>query len=382
MISSLIPLSCLALISPALAAGPAAPSRNIATPYTVRTLYQFPNDTYIENLAVRANGQVLVTPLSLAQLWLVDSHAAPGGGALVAAELPGVLSLTGIVEYQPDVFAVVAGNYNVAAGDPGLGTWGVWSVDLGGVDYFASENETAAARPPPAVSRIAAIPEATSLNGLSLLSSLPSSSSSLSSSDARRDVLVVGDVKSGVVWVVDTASGQYAAVLNDTFTAPAETYDFGLSATDGIRVRGDVLYFDNVGQGTLNRASIELAVGNGTLAEAVKIGPVETIATTPSSAEQWDDFAFDCEGNVFIAAGGANTVQRIDARSGAVEVVAGDLNSTLLAEPTSVKFGRREDDADVLYVTTGGGLATPVDGDIIVGGQVLAIKTGTKGSFC
>lgn len=356
---------------------PAAPNGFVsrgAPPYPVRMLYQFPNDTYVENLAVRANGQLLVAPLDLPQLWLVDPRAAaPGDAAHVAAAFPGVLGLTGIVEYRPDVFAVVAGNFSIATGDPGPGTWGLWSVDLGGVDYSASPDEAAATA---AVSRITTIPEATSLNGLSVLSSALSSSSY-----AGRDVLIVGDVKSGVIWAVDADSGQYDAVLNDTFTAPAETYGFGLSATDGIQVRDGVLYFDNVGQDTLNRASIEL-VGNGTLAEAVRIGPFETLATAPSSAEQWDDFTFDCEGSVFMAAGGANTVQRIDVQSGAVEVIAGDLNSTLLAEPTSVKFGRREDDADVLYVTTGGGAGTPVNGDIIIGGQVLAIKTGTKGSFC
>lgn len=373
MISQLTTLS-LALLSSAAAATPIAPSSRAARgepPYPVRTLYQFPNDTYVENLAVRANGQILVDPLSLAQLWLVDPLAS--GDALVVAEFPDVLGLTGVVEYRPDIFAVLAGNFNIATGDPGPGTWGLWSVDLGGVDF--SSNETAAAARPPAVSRIASIPEATSLNGLSVLSS------SDTGAGGRRDVLLAGDVKSGVIWAVDAGTGEYAAVLNDTFTAPAETYAFGLSATDGVQVRGGVLYFDNIGQGTLNKASVEL-VGNGTLAETVRVGPVETTATAPSSAEQWDDFAFDCEGNVFMATGGANTVQRIDVRTGEVEVVAGDLNSTLIAEPTSVKFGRRRDDADVLYVTTGGGAATPVDGDIIIGGQILAIKTGTKGSFC
>ena len=56
-------------------------------------------------------------------------------------------------------------------------------------------------------------------------------------------------------------------------------------------------------------------------------------------------------------------------------VVAGDLNSTEIAGPTAAGVGGAGGDADVLYVTTGGGLEAPVNGDEVMGGQVVAVDT-------
>ena len=56
--------------------------------------------------------------------------------------------------------------------------------------------------------------------------------------------------------------------------------------------------------------------------------------------------------------------------------MAGDLNSTELAEPTSCAFGRGRGEEGKLFVTTGGGLAVPVNGDEIVGGQVVGVEVG------
>ncbi|KAJ4389812.1 hypothetical protein N0V93_007284 [Gnomoniopsis smithogilvyi] len=323
----------------------------------VRLLYEFPYDTYVENLAVRPNGQILVTPLNIPQLWLVEPDLP--GEAFVAYEFPGVLGLTGIVEYQPDVFAVVTGNFSVSTGDPGLGTWAIWSIDLGGVNITSNETTLAS---PPRVRKITTISEATALNGLSVLSS------------AEEQYLIVGDVKTGVIYSAEVETGEYAAIVNNTYTEPAPIYGFGTAATDGIKVVEDVLYFGNCGQGIFVKTHLNASDGT-------PVGDFEVVATKLTSLDQWDDFTFDCEGKVFIAAGGANTVQRIDSR-GSVKIIAGNLNSTAIAEATATKFGRRENDDDVLYVTTAGGVATPVDGTIILGGQVLAIEMQSKGSNC
>lgn len=349
-------IATFSLVSVCISAA-GAPSRPTNTSDPVRLLYEFPYDTYAENLAVRPNGQILVTPLNLPQLWLVEPNLP--GEAFIAYDFPKVLGLAGIVEYQPDVFAVLTGNFSISTGDPGTGTWAIWSVDFGGV--YVTSNETTVTSPPH-VKKIAAIPEATSLNGLSVLS------------NAERQYLMAGDVKTGVIYRVEVETGEYAAIINDTYTAPGPTYDFDTCATDGIKVVDDILYFDNCGQGTL--VKVPLNTSNGTPA-----GDFEVVATRLTSYDQWDDFTFDCEGNIFIATGGADTVQRIDAQ-GQVEIIAGSLNSTAIAESTSTKFGRREGDDDVLYVTTGGRAGTPVDGIIILGGQILAIKTQTKGSNC
>lgn len=348
-------LATLALISGVTYArsGPVDPGSGD----TARLLYEFPHDTYLENIAVRPNGQILVNPLSFPQLWLVDPDLP--GEACVVHEFPDVLGLSGIVEYQPDIFAVLTGNFSFSTDNPGLGTWAIWSIDLGGV--YVTSNETMVASPS-VVKKIAAIPEATFLNGLSVLSS------------PEKDLLIAGDVKTGVIYKVDTETGEYAVVINNSYTAPVDTSGLGIVGTDGIKVVEDVLYFDNAGQGILVKVSLNTSDGT-------PAGGFEVVATRLTAKDQWDDFSIDCEGNVLIATGGANTVEIISLK-GQVDIVAGRLNSTAIAEGTSTAFGRRRDDADVLYVATAGGAAEPVNGDIIIGGQVLAVKTNVRGSGC
>lgn len=38
------------------------------------------------------------------------------------------------------------------------------------------------------------------------------------------------------------------------------------------------------------------------------------MATRLTSADEWDDFTFDCKGNMFMATGGANIFERIDSQ--------------------------------------------------------------------
>lgn len=62
-------------------------------------------------------------------------------------------------------------------------------------------------------------------------------------------------------------------------------------------------------------------------------------------------------------------------RNEAMTLVAGNSNSTLLAGVTAGQFGRLSSDCNILYLTTNGGLAIPVNGSIIVGGKIASIDT-------
>lgn len=89
-----------------------------------------------------------------------------------------------------------------------------------------------------------------------------------------------------------------------------------------------------------------------------------------------DDFALR-GGSAFLVTGSGNTIARVGLNGdGKQSIIAGALNSTVLAQPTAATFGRMERDRDVLYVVTAGGLATPVivDGEAVqVGAQVVAV---------
>ena len=125
----------------------------------VKVLYRFSNNSWVENLAVRANGQILASLLTGRELFLIDPRHP--GRASVVYSFTEAHAVTGIVEFEPDVFAVITGNYVFGTPSYGNGTWTLWRVDLG------VAGSGAVASPAPIVTKIVHIPEAGLLNGVS-----------------------------------------------------------------------------------------------------------------------------------------------------------------------------------------------------------------------
>jgi len=96
------------------------------TPPSVRDVWRFPNVTWVENIAVRSSGQLLVTLSPV--LYQVDPHAAEGQQPQLIQRFPNVTSLMGIVEVGKDVFAVIAGNFSLktAVSTPGSYLMCLW----------------------------------------------------------------------------------------------------------------------------------------------------------------------------------------------------------------------------------------------------------------
>ncbi|KAK1242803.1 hypothetical protein MKX08_005615 [Trichoderma sp. CBMAI-0020] len=345
-------VSLLALCSASIATTPSLDS--------VRTLYEFPKDSYIENIAVRSNGQILMTDLSKSELFLFDPSVAGPNTPILLHDFDESLGLAGIAEYQPDVFAVISGNYSFTSAVQVVGTWKVWSVDLRGVG-ITTDNGQAKLSSPPVVKNIAHVKPAHFLNGLTVLSEVD-------------QTLLISDVNGGLIWSLDIKTGSYDVAINNTFTALYSSPPFSASGVDGVHVRGDSAYFTNFGNGTFNKVLIN---EDGTPA-----GPVTTIANTKGPLDQYDDFAFDCDGNAFVVTGGGNTIEMISTDGKTQVYIAGNLNSTAIAEPTSCAFGRGPHDKHILYVVTAGGMETPVNGNTVVGGQLVAVKTTSRGSAC
>jgi hypothetical protein len=104
------PLVSLFLIAIAITTGAsAAPGRGPV----LRDVAQFPNTTWVENLAVRSNGNLLVTLLSAPELFQVDP-AGNGQQPQLVHQFSNITSLTGIAEVEKDVFAVAGGNISLA----------------------------------------------------------------------------------------------------------------------------------------------------------------------------------------------------------------------------------------------------------------------------
>lgn len=308
--------------------------------------FAFPKGAWIENIAIRSNGQQLLTRLDSPEIYLLQLETWNPHSILVY-RFPGVQALTGIVEIAPDVFAVTAGNYTLASG-PTTGSWAVWRVDLNG--WNSTPPEGTLPLPASHVSKIADVTEAAYLKGMSLLSD--------------RYVLL-SDFRAGVVYRLDFNSGAYKIVIEDGLMVAVPQPIFGASGVNGLRVRDGYLYFTNTGQNILAKIPIN--------ADGIPSGTASVITHTPASTDYFDGFTFDAHGDVYLGTGSGNTLVRVSQSGGPVVKIAGRLDSTTLAGPTNCAFGRGATDQGVLYVAITGGIAAPVQGRYYRGGALMVI---------
>lgn len=194
--------------------------------------------------------------------------------------------------------------------------------------------------------KITTIPEAVLLNGVTTL--------------GENGSILVADSGAGVVYRVDTKSGKYAIVLDDPTMKQAvnATLQIGIN---GLHIRDKYLYYTSSTQGIFARIPIH---PNGTAAGAAQI-----IAHNGLD----DDFTFDRAGNAYVATNSENTLQKITP-AGNVTVVAGNINSILLAGSTAAQFGRTAEDSSVLYVTTDGHFTNAAGVTVSGTGGVVAIS--------
>ena len=311
----------------------------------IRLLYEYPEGTWIENIAVRASGELLFTRLDqphVEQFNPLEANAEPE----LVHSFEDDLSVMGIAEIASDSFAVIVGNITLTAGAT-PGSFSIWNVD------FKKPNAISAD-----VEEIAAIPDATFANGLT---SIPSSGSV--------DNLLYGDIAKGVVSFVDTTTGESRLVINNSLTAAAKDPVFGETGVNGIHAKDGVLYFANTAKRLF--ASIPIHP-NGTPA-----GEPHVITRSHKSELlfYFDDFAIRGE-DAYLVTGSDNSIERIGLDGTPKgRIIAGSLNSTQIAGPTSAAFGRTPQDEHILYVVTSGGLVAPVDGDITIGAQIVAVDT-------
>lgn len=122
-LSSVQLLSALVLIFlPALVQSLPYPPDN-----TVGTIWTFPNETWIENLAVRQNGVVLATSINRAAIYAVDPFAHTAVTVHQFAPTDGIL---GIAEVENDVFVAVSSNISLATSTAIPGSAKIWRVDM------------------------------------------------------------------------------------------------------------------------------------------------------------------------------------------------------------------------------------------------------------
>src|SRR5690242_1041675 len=298
----------------------------------VHTVHQFDRGTWVENVAIRDNGNLLVTLTDRPELH--EIHPFNTASTMLVHSFAGYKSLLGITEARTGVFAVVVGNYSVSTGLVDPGAWSVWEVDY-------------TAQAAPAISKIVDLPDAGLLNGMTTL-------------NKDNGIILVSDSVNGEVYRVDTLRGEHALALKHELFLPPVNAAIPIGI-NGIKYKEGSLYFVNTFGTSFGMVQIDPVYGKA-LGEPIII----------SNTTFGDDFALG-KGSAFVAVNQKNTLVRVVA-DGTQVPVAGGTNSTLLPGLTSAAFGRTRDDDNVIYITTSGGISNPVNGVYTEGGKVVAVR--------
>ncbi|KAJ7668172.1 hypothetical protein B0H17DRAFT_950057 [Mycena rosella] len=297
--------------------------------FSTRVVYQSPTGLFLENIAVRPSGKLLLNSVASPTLHTLDP-AAPNATLEEVYTFPNSTGLTGIVEYQPELYALVSSVINLTTRRAALGSVAIWRVD------FTSKT--------PAATQIVGIPESTVINGLSVVPGNP-------------DLILASDSNIGAVYEINMRTGTARIAIQDsTMTPGAPEPAHGIN---GLHVRNGFLYFANTQRGTFSR--VPLAVQRGAVLQA---GAVQVLGSVQDAVEEYDDFALDGEGHAWVAThpGALTLYSSLANGTWTQETAAGDPegNYAVFTEPTSAAFGRGGCEK-ILYVTTGGGQIVSVD---------------------
>lgn len=312
----------------------------------VETVYEFSQNYFLENIAIRSNGGVLVTVHNRNELVYVDPHYPPQPTPAPAAAViyrfdAGV---SGIVEVKHDQFYVSVGEIGKQ------GSYGVYRVDMSGFASDSHGNVTSNAD----VEKIGTVPDALFLNGSALLS-------------REKGIILLADSIVGAVFSLDVKSGKVNTWLKDSQLEKV-TENPMMPGVNGIKIHNGHLYLSNTDAKTFLRAELLLSSStdsssssdNNTTeseytAAAAAPGKVEILQRKLNA----DDFAFDEEdGSVYLTTHVYESVVKLDAADGKRRsTVAGGLGDIVCAGTTAAAFGRTERDRTSLYVTTHGGMS-------------------------
>lgn len=301
---------------------------------TLTPVAYWPQNYFPENLAVRADGSVLITAVLQNELWWVD---AAHSGAVVEPALVHTFDhpVTGIAEVAPDVFVVnLTEGYTTHESQLvriDLNGWTPGTPVTSEVIYTFDDRVRA-------------------LNGSCLLGP---------------DVMAIADCFAGLIWRVDLTDDARSAAARVWLSHDTMAFDPDSDlppppqpGVNGVRYGAQTgyLYYTSTAQ----KVFMRVAVNSATLDPA---GSPEFVAAIDNA----DDFCLDEKaGFAYITRHRANTIDRVPLmpRHGSeVRHIAGDPFDEALIGPSGAVWGRGPTDYGRLaYVTTDGGTTAPPHG--------------------
>lgn len=332
-------LAFLEFLTPLAASSPVLEQRKpAALPLPHRLVTQFPNGTWVENIAVRENGDLLVTILSpSASLYSISNPTSGEPKTDLIHTFDSINGLVGLTEVKKDKFVVVGGTSS-QVGVPVPGTFSAWNVN------FQHGKTT--------IKLITAMPEATFPNGVEVFSEC-------------QDIVLISDSTEGLVWRLNTKTGAYdvSAQVPEMAIPAGSALQIGIN---GIKVFRGYLYWSNSFEATIYRLKLN---ARGYAAKGAK---VQTVAVV--DAIFIDDFTINSAGIIWAETNLDNQVIAIQPFGESV-VVEGAPTELTVAGDTAAAFGRLKADKKILYVSTSGAEGSPVNGTITEGGKVVAVDT-------
>jgi hypothetical protein len=308
------------------------------------TVAVFPPKSFLENLAVRADGSVLVTEILQKQLWYVPPPAAGAPAGPVPVHTFDQFTM-GIVETEPDVFYI-------NTSDPFTAHQSfLHRLDL---------RQWNPGEPAPAETVLEFPGQAGGLNGSCLLAP---------------GVIVLADSLAGLIWRADLPAGggpasariwlQHDSLAPVAGSAPVLGMVPRQPGVNGVRyaARTHYLYYTSTGQQLFMRVPVHPGSRD-------PAGAPEFVA----GATMADDFCLDEDADVaYVTTHRENTLDRVPLQpGGARQIVAGDPFDGQLAGPSSAAWGRRPGDyGRTAYVTSDGGLVAPPPDGIVRPSKLL-----------
>lgn len=282
----------------------------VGSRHLVTTVYQSKAD-WIENQHVLPNGHLLLSTLSSGDVFILD----PGSkrpAPIKLLNLPGSAQVLGLTALSHGLYAAIGGSQD---------GWQILNPKL----YLFKLDGTL-------VDSIPGPESGSFLNGLDRLPNKP-------------HIALSSDSTGGKIYRFDTKTGEVAVAASGPAFKGASDPDVALPlGVNGLKVKGNYLYFTNTYQGTFGKFQID-PHGN-------KVGSVEILARLPlptGFGNHFDDLALDNEGNAYVAQS-YQSVIRVTPR-GVVSLVPGTgKKDSKTRNPTSVGLAQ---DGKSIYVTTG-----------------------------
>lgn len=290
---------------------------------SLSTIYRFPSGSWVENLAVRSNGKILVVLFSQPEVYEINPFRHPPTAELIA-RFDNAIGVQGIAELEDglDVFAVM----------PLTGsTYSLWTVDVRAWDDGRRETVKSEV-----IKRI---------EGVGLLNGLTRFTES---------ELLASDSNMGTVVSLNITSRTSSVVLKDETMLGIPLIGAGIN---GLREHSGNLYYTNLFKGIVCRIPIDSL-------DAIQSGPVQIIG---SGLGLLDDLAVGDDNSIYVAQYLSGSVARLD-QNGSVQTVAQGLD-----QPTSAQFGRTVEDRNILYVSSSGNPLGVIFRGAFDGGKVYAI---------